>query len=55
MSTFALLLITVIFCLITVIFRYWLYMLITIHDHAHLDDIYTSVVVVGNGMYLIDC
>jgi len=30
-------------------------MLITIHDHAHLDDIYTRVVVFGTGMCSIDC
>jgi len=25
-------------------------MLITIHDHAHLEDIYTKVIVFGTGM-----
>jgi len=43
--TITLLSITVIFRLIIIMFRYWLYMLITIHDHANLDDIYTRVVV----------
>ena len=45
--TVALLSFSVIFRLITV-------MLITIHDHAHLDDIYTSVEIFATGMYSID-
>ena len=34
--------------------RYCLYILSTVHDHAHLENIYTRVVVFGIGIYLIN-
>jgi len=52
---FTLLLITVIF-----FFNYYYLQILfvyvrTVHDHAHLDDIYTRVVVFETGMYSIYC
>ena len=52
--TFILLLIIAIFCLIIVMFRNWLYMLITIHDHAHLNDIYIRIVVFDDALLHLD-
>ena len=43
------------FCLIIIMFRYYLYMLITVHDHAHLEGIYTKLYYFEIGMYLINC